>query len=196
LHRDRGKEMRFFTADEHVDHPKVLLHQLNRALSFKSLEEMQDEFVYRHNNVVRPQDEVYHLGDVAFKWQSHSEYISRLNGNHFLIKGNHERSRDVKKLLRQGGPYAWIKDVYMIKKPQLFWLSHYPHVSWPQNHYGCIHLHGHSHGNLSLKWQLGKIFDVGVDCNHFAPVSEEELIVKAAKIVFVATDHDRSRNDE
>lgn len=184
--------MRFYVADEHIDHPKVLEHMPARGEMFRSLGEMRAEFIQRHNAVVEPCDEVYHLGDVAFHWQSHDDYISKLNGNHFLIKGNHERSRDIKKLLKQGKPYAWIKDVYMVKK-SLIWLSHYPHLSWPQSHYGSIHLHGHSHGNL--RQTFGKMLDVGLDGHDYYPWSEDEVCEQLANVEFVPTDHDRRRND-
>lgn len=185
--------MRFYVADEHIDHPKVLEHMPGRGELFTDLHQMRCEFIQRHNALVSKQDEVYHIGDVAFNKASHLDYISALNGNHFLIKGNHERSRDVKYLLKQGKPYGWIKDVYMIKKPQLIWLSHYPHLSWPQSHYGCIHLHGHSHGNL--KQTFGKMIDVGLDTNDFYPYSEEQILNIAEQIDFVAMDHDRRYHD-
>lgn len=186
--------MRFYVADEHIDHPKVLEHMPERGELFTDLHQMRAEFIQRHNAVVKPQDEVYHLGDVAFNYASHAPYIQELNGNHFLIKGNHERSRDIKKLLRDGKPYAWIKDIYLVKKPQLIWLSHYPHLSWPQSHYGCIHLHGHSHGNL--RWRFGKMLDVGLDGHDYYPWSEEEILDYMADVKFIPTDHDRRRNDE
>ncbi len=174
---------RFFTADEHTDHANVI-DFCERP--FADLGIMVDELVYRHNHVVRPCDVTYHLGDVAFKMQGHLDYVRRLNGQHILIKGNHDRSRDVKRMARLGRPYAWIADTYMIKKPQKIWLSHYPHMSWPDMHHGSLHLHGHSHGMLSSA--RGKMLDVGVDCRDFAPVSEDDVTRILSEIAFAAVD--------
>jgi len=51
-------------------------------------------------------------------------------------------------------------------------MCHYPFAHWDREHYGSIHLHGHSHGKHVAS---GKILDVGVDCHNFYPISLEEV---------------------
>ncbi|TXT66011.1 MAG: hypothetical protein BAJALOKI3v1_50009 [Promethearchaeota archaeon] len=68
-----------------------------------------------------------------------------------------------------------------IKNWQGFYLSHYPHISWPRSDRGNIHLHGHSHGNLE-EWKKEhmpdnhrNIIDVGVDVQNLKPISYNEI---------------------
>jgi len=39
-------------------------------------------------------------------------------------------------------------------------LSHFPYATWNRSHYGSLHFHGHSHGNLP---HIKNRLDVGVD---------------------------------
>lgn len=58
---------------------------------FSSTEEMDETMIANWNSVVRPNDKVYHLGDVAMCNKTKLRSIfSRLNGIKVLIKGNHD----------------------------------------------------------------------------------------------------------
>ena len=183
--------MDFLTADEHVRHinkdgnRSVLTMMPARAELFTDVYAMEEEFVYRHNAVVRPQDRVFHMGDVSFKYEGHVEYIPRLNGQHFLIKGNHDRT---KQLIKKGHPYAWIKDVHMLKGEQMIWLAHYAHQTWPQAHYGVMHAFGHSHGKLGNVF--GRKMDVGVDSHDYAPISVDEFRRRLDTVSYYMEDRD------
>ena len=56
---------------------------------FASAEEMDETMVARWNERVRPNDKVYHLGDVVINRKSLG-IMRRLNGDKVLIKGNHD----------------------------------------------------------------------------------------------------------
>lgn len=56
---------------------------------FASAEEMDETMVARWNERVRPNDKVYHLGDVVINRKSLA-IMHRLNGDKVLIKGNHD----------------------------------------------------------------------------------------------------------
>ena len=62
---------------------------------FTSTEEMDETMVARWNETVRPQDHVYHLGDVAIAKRSLA-IVKRLNGHKRLVRGNHDifKTRD------------------------------------------------------------------------------------------------------
>lgn len=62
---------------------------------FTSTEEMDETMVDNWNRVVRPQDKVYHLGDIAMSKRPLHAIMPRLNGEKVLIKGNH----DIEKLI-------------------------------------------------------------------------------------------------
>jgi calcineurin-like phosphoesterase family protein len=127
---------------------------------------MNKELIRRHNSVVQPGDRVYHLGDFAWGNQ-HRQFVKALNGQHYLIRGNHEGK------VSDDAGFIWVKDVFQLKiEGTLIWLSHYAHRVWPQSHYGAYALHGHSHGKLP---GLGRSLDVGVDCWDYYPVSLDEV---------------------
>lgn len=167
----------FFTSDQHFDHGNIIKY-CNRP--FKTIRDMNEALITNHNAIVKPNDIVYHLGDFAFR--NHREFLRRLNGNHFLIKGNHEG-----KDWRDAG-FGWCKDVYTAKVGEhFFFLSHYAHRTWNRAHYGVIHLYGHDHGSMPDYY---KSCDVGVDAWNYRPVSATALIEKF-KNVEPIKHHDR-----
>jgi calcineurin-like phosphoesterase family protein len=56
-------------------------------------DEMDEEMVKRWNETVKPNDKVYHLGDVVINRKALS-IMHRLNGDKVLIRGNHDIFRD------------------------------------------------------------------------------------------------------
>jgi len=159
----------WFTSDEHYSHSKII-RLMNRP--FGSVEEMNEKLIENHNSFVMSGDRVYHLGD--FAWNNAEIFLRRLNGQHFLIRGNHDY-RDV----REKG-FIWVKDAYQLTVwEHTFWLSHYAHRVWPRSHFGSFHLHGHSHGMLDAQYGLwGRSMDVGVDAPgmYYSPINVEEVI--------------------
>ena len=162
----------FFTADQHFGHSNVIKYCQR---PFSSVAEMNDEIIIRHNEIVRPNDVVYHLGDFAFK--HHQLYVQCLNGRHFLVKGNHDSSKELKvaNFIK-----VELATMFKLKDSGIFiWLSHYAHRVWPQCHYGAMHLYGHSHGKLP---GFGKSMDVGVDTNDYRPYALDEILSTLDKI--------------
>ena len=171
--------MIWFTADEHYNHANIISYV---GRPFTSGDEMNETIIARHNEVVRSGDIVYHLGDVTFIGEPEL-FISRLRGQHFLVKGNH----DHRKLRKNPFPFGWIKDVHTAKwEDQRFFLSHYSHRVWPRSHYGVYHLYGHSHGTLP---GFGRSMDVGVDTNNFYPYSAEQIVMALRGIDPIQVDH-------
>jgi len=141
----------FLTADTHFNHSKILEYCPNR--SFSNINDMNETIIKNWNDQVSIGDIVYVLGDFGFG-PDLLKIFKRLTGQKYLIKGNH----DDKKVLSL--PWGWIKDVYMLNHK--YWLSHYPHLSWPKSAHGSLHFHGHCHGTLASFNPNAK--DVGVDC--------------------------------
>jgi len=154
----------WLTSDEHYDHGNIIKYA-NRP--FSSTNEMNEALIQYHNELVKPNDEVYHCGDFAFR--NHVKFLRRLNGKHFLIKGNHE-GNDWK-----NAGFVWVRDVATIRFPQDkqdMFLSHYSHRVWNRAHYSVWHGYGHSHGTLP---DFYKSCDVGVDNWNYRPVCYEQL---------------------
>ena len=81
----------FFTSDLHLGHQNIMKFCKR---PFATTEEMDEAIIINWNSVVGKDDIVFDLGDFAFatnsKWK---EYITRLNGHHHLILGNHDIAR-------------------------------------------------------------------------------------------------------
>jgi Predicted phosphoesterase or phosphohydrolase len=84
-----------------------LKHDLNFAdRDFLTVTEMNQTIIDNWDNVVGPEDTVYHLGDIARITSNRSGYkkvldvLSKLNGQIVFIKGNHDPRALIKYLSR------------------------------------------------------------------------------------------------
>ncbi|KAF3884334.1 MULTISPECIES: metallophosphoesterase family protein [Nostocales] len=173
--------MIWFTADTHFGH-KNILEYTNRP--FSSIEEMDETLIENWNSKVSSSDRVYHLGDVGLCSPNKlRKILERLNGNIYLIRGNHDKSAEACK-----ERFEWIEDYYELtvqdseesQGKQLIVLLHYAMRVWQASHYGTYHLYGHSHGQLPDDPTLLS-FDVGVDCHNYTPINYDDVkrIMKA-----------------
>lgn len=152
--------MTFFTSDCHFGHSNIIDY-CNRP--FHTVEEMDETIIENWNQVVNPNDTVYHVGDFTF--DDPFKYLKRLKGNIIFLKGNHDAFRHP--------VFRNAKDrlVLNIEKITVV-LDHFCMRVWPKSHYNSFHLFGHSHGTLE---PIGKSWDVGVDNNDFRPISWEQI---------------------
>ena len=166
----------WFTSDTHFNHENIIEYS---SRPFADLAEMESAIIANWNTVVKPGDTVYHLGDFALSWGSkHRDRIdgllSRLNGQKWLIIGNHDRDEVTKNpRWNKVVHYHELKvDLGGLHKQRIV-MSHYAMRVWNQMHRGSWMLHGHSHGNLSDIG--GKTMDVGVDVHNYAPISLNQV---------------------
>lgn len=153
----------FFTSDLHFGHTNIIKY-CDRP--FADVHEMNKAMTERWNEVVRPQDTIYVLGDFAMKNDS-EKYFNKLNGDKILIRGNH----DGKKTLSL--KWSSIHDLLDIKiENQHIVLCHYAMRVWNKSHNGSWMLYGHSHNKLP---GIENSMDVGVDGNYFYPWRFEEI---------------------
>lgn len=185
----------FFASDFHFGHANVIKH-CNRP--FEDLAEMEFQLIRQWNEVVTSQDVVYILGDFSFYDWDMTEYIlSRLKGQKFLVKGNHDSSKMLKKVGNLGKVVSYEERTFEIGEETVrVCMSHFPFLSWHQMHRGAYHFHGHSHGNLMLPPQLqnARIFDVGVDnlfkvFGQYRPVTLEQLVEHLRDKSSASVDH-------
>ncbi len=153
----------FFTSDTHFGHANVLKFCPDTRMNLKDIDEADERLITNWNNQVGDNDIVFHLGDVAFNpSQPIAEILKRLKGKIYLIAGNHDKKDYLKRTGRFEGIYDYLK-LKLTGIDQKFILFHYPIYSWDLRHYGSIHLHGHTHGNLP-RWEAdGRVMDVGID---------------------------------
>ena len=156
----------YLTADHHFLHENILSY-CNRP--FNNAEEMQQYLIQLWNDIVCPDDEVYYLGDLTMAdIYTFEEIVSQLNGHIYIIPGNHDK-KWVRRFHRMPVYSASNKKVILmeplviahtISKKAPPTLCHYPMREWFRSHHGCLHFHGHSHGNLH---PYKNSLDVGID---------------------------------
>ncbi len=163
----------FFTSDEHYGHFNILAYAKR---PFKTMTEMTDELIRRHNSRVDNDDVVIHLGDFSFdSLERQKEILSALNGAHYIVKGNHDFSPNK---LRSIG-FEVLDNLTEIKIGRSnVVLSHYPRSEREQHEDGFYRkrfrgdkeawvLHGHVHDRFRTR---NKHVNVGVDVWDYYPV--------------------------
>ncbi len=167
--------MIFFTADTHFGHGGAL--GLYRR-PFDSVAAMDEAMERLWNETVAPDDEVWHLGDVAVGPRSPgpaalfaarlATRLERLHGRKHLVTGNNDPD-DVRAWpgWHSIQPYAEIE-----ADGTALVLCHYALRSWNGMARGALNLHGHSHGRLTA---MTRQFDMGVDVRGFRPATLASL---------------------
>lgn len=178
--------MMYFTSDLHLGHENILAHCQR---PFTCIEEMNEALIENWNRKVRPEDEIYLIGDFAYRSACPvAEYLRRLNGQKHLIIGNHE-------LWIQSDPslsrfFVSVSHMQVIRLDNAaITLCHYPMFEWNGSRRALDQrtsrswlIHGHIHNWRDIdsfryiQEKLPCALNAGVDINQYEPVSFEELL--------------------
>jgi len=173
----------FVTADTHFGDAGALA-KFDRP--FGDVGEMDDALIRGINEVVGPDDLLYHLGDFVGPV---SEQTSRTRHaieireriecrNIILVRGN----QDPRRKPEFDGLFEAVHDLHSFRGwssadgtvvPDRVVMSHYAIRVWQGRAGGSLHLHGHTHGTLS---EQGRSTDVGVDCWGYRPRPLVEIL--------------------
>lgn len=177
----------WFTADTHFGHANIISF-CDRP--YETVQEMNWMIAKNFNELIQPDDTLYHLGDVAMgNLRSSLPVMQTINGHKILVPGNHDRvfsQNTVAYRERFRDEYLQgfdeIADEYVVFD-DTFALCHFPFDgdSHDGNRFdklrpeddGRYLLHGHVHS----KWKVnGRQINVGVDVWDYKPVSLQELL--------------------
>ena len=133
----------WFTSDNHFGHPGA--RGLYRR-PFASVAEMDQQMIGRWNAVIKPGDEIWHLGDFAVRQPAErvASLLRELHGEKHLVTGNNDDAGVI-------GCAGWRSVqayVEVTVEGMSLVLCHYPFRTWRNMGKGAINLHGHSHGRL------------------------------------------------
>lgn len=158
----------FFISDTHFGHEGVcnfLRKDGTKLRPFETAFEMDETIIKNWNAVVKPNDRVYVLGDVAMKRQ-HISTIDRCNGKKVLVRGNH----DIHKLHDYTPYFEDIRGVHVMPARDGI-LSHIPlHLDSAQR-FG-VNIHGHLHEGYIPSPHY---FSVCCENINYTPISYEDL---------------------
>ena len=144
-----------YISDTHFGHFNCIRYD-NRPWS--TVEEMEEAMIKRWNRVVDPTDMVYILGDVVWsnKYEEWVRILSQLNGCKFIIKGNHDKTEILNKLLDEKISVEDLPDKKLIEgwshqeviqdNGRYVVLNHSPMPFFVNMHHdNTYHLYGHVH---------------------------------------------------
>lgn len=177
----------FLVSDTHFGHAGVcrFTHPDDATAKLRpwdNADDMDEEMIRRWNDRVRPNDKVYHLGDVVINRRA-LPTLARLNGDKVLIRGNHDIFRDdeYRKYFRELRAYHVMNGMI---------LSHIPIHSDSLGRFGT-NIHGHLHASRVMKeaeslmefikrgtrkWIDPRYHCVCVEQTDFAPILFEDVI--------------------
>lgn len=168
----------FVTSDLHFNHNQDFIYE---ARGFDSITEHDYEIIERWNQIIRPQDIVYFLGDVGMSAEIEYLYdcVTILNGRIKWILGNHDTNNRVKKI-SELSHIEVIGHATTIKHAgKKFYLSHYPTLSSPADKpmkQSVINLCGHSHTQDKwADWKDYKIYHCELDAHNCYPILLDEV---------------------
>jgi calcineurin-like phosphoesterase family protein len=187
----------FVIADTHFCHEAAVSFNGRAQQGWHDWEEMNKELVYRWNQVVRPQDIVWHLGDVALcggdpeKLAALDSVLMAIHGELRLVLGNHDNYARLE-------PYFdWVYGAREIKNCIL---THIP-VHPGQKKRFRMNIHGHLHDERVQRatdkwvWEQDEFglraheivaddpwyVSVSAEQTDYAPVDLHNLIEEASK---------------
>ena len=172
------KTMTYFIADLHLGHSNIIT-LCERP--FSSVEEMNETIIGNWNSRITDVDDVYILGDFAYKSSEDvTVFLKKMKGHKHLVIGNHDNS-----WMNVGGSLSYFDSVkqmdFLSFNGRQIWLCHYPMMEWNDSLHGSYLIFGHIHNNVGQPyWNLIKTNDrmlnAGVEVNNFYPVTFEELV--------------------
>lgn len=154
--------MIYFVSDYHMKHKNVLQFE---ERPYQNIEEMDNDFIQKWNEVVTEEDTVVLVGDIIFhgKKKDWIEFLDKTKGKKILVKGNHDDSKAIKDLVAEGYLEDYHEVGYSFKEDGIvYWVTHYPMgIGERPRKYS---IHGHIHNQPS---QYLNQINVGVDSPHF-----------------------------
>ena len=164
---------------------------------FTSAQEMDETMILRWNTAVRPQDKVYHLGDVTMDPARYLRLISRLNGHKRLILGNHD-SGTVQEYLAAG-----FQKIYGCRVLDQILFTHIPVHPSALGRFKA-NVHGHVHEKPSPepvvrvknddpgRTSLVPYINVSVEVTEYRPITFEEVRQRIRTASECATSHEKT----
>lgn len=163
----------FFTSDTHFGHAnmcKFKNYDGSRVRPFDTFEECDEVMIQNWNEMIRPQDKIYFLGDLTFNKNYADKIMPRLNGRKCMIRGNHD-------LYKLNWYSLWFYDIRGCHNFENFLMTHIPVHPESKGRFK-MNIHGHLHGNYVTfpdgsndPWYR----NVCMDANDYKPVPYEQI---------------------
>ena len=145
---------------------------------------MNEAIIKNWNDTVKPDDDVYMLGDLCFGDATKMlGIIERLNGRIHLCVGNHDS--DIKlKIYRQAKNIVDIQFAYRLRlQHHSVYLTHYPtlvgsHDDLFEGGRTTLNIHGHIHSKEPFTVGMHYAYNVSCDAIDCTPQSLDEVVTR------------------
>ena len=171
--------MIFFSSDWHIGHNKDFLF---RPRGFQSIEEHDEAIIKNCNEIVKPDDELWILGDLALGFKEEWEKwipVLKCKNVYYLI-GNHDTVNKCNSYNEYGLICKGYANVIKYSKRLSFYLSHYPTLTgnFDFDDHPVWNLSGHTHskGKFAPNEDV-PIYNVSVDAHDNYPVSIDQIVM-------------------
>ena len=168
----------YFISDLHLGHENII-RLCERP--FSDVDEMNKKLIKNWNNKVTAKDDVYIIGDIAYRSKEDvSSIVNQLNGRKHLIIGNHDE-KNLKNPKFRDCFVSIDRYLRIVLDNKSLILCHYPIAEWDGYFHGSYHIYGHIHNNRKNR-VFGYLKDeeralnAGADVINFTPATFEELI--------------------
>jgi calcineurin-like phosphoesterase family protein len=175
----------YFTSDLHLRH-KNIIQYAHRNPPFGNVVTMDSGLIANWNKVVKPNDKIYHIGDLCFTNNSkvYGDAMHIFHGRTVFLRGNHDsglqhasyficrRINGIKIFMRHWPPWehpASFPHVFDIDADVDLILCGHVHDKWKS------HVH-------SIGQRLIPVINVGVDVWEYKPVNLGTIVKEAKRL--------------
>ena len=176
-------------SDTHFSHANIIKYC---SRPFRNTTDMDEVMISRWQHAVKPDDLIYHLGDVGYLKGSQvpgepsyiEKVMARLPGKKILILGNHDKSAE--RMMELGFDFA-CESMMITAFGKMLYLNHRPLPLLPHGADRIIHGHIHNSTPESRKPYVHKgemveipnfNINISVEMTNYAPVSLKALVEK------------------
>jgi len=169
----------YFTADLHLHH-EIIIRYCHRNPPFSDIYDMDRELVRNWNSVIKPFDQVYHLGDFCFTRDSnvYGREMHSVHGKTVFLRGNHDQGL-------QHADYYICRNIDGMKIFMRHWPPWIHPLRFPHSFYIPVDVDLILCGHVHDKWRfhvarVGRriipVINVGIDVWRYKPVNLNTII--------------------
>ena len=168
----------WFCSDWHLGHDREFIYG---PRGFKSMDEMNQAILTRHNAVVDDEDDVYVLGDLMLGDNDLGlSLIKEMKGKLHIVYGNHDTNKR-KELYKTLPNVVECGNVLTLRyRKYNFYCSHFPTLTGNLEneslHQMTLCLFGHTHSKDKFYNDMPYMYNVAMEAHNCTPVDLDTII--------------------
>ena len=172
----------YISSDLHLFHNKEFLY---KSRNFDNITEMNHTIIDNFNSIVKPEDDLYLLGDLLLGGGDRLEdglgLLTWLNGKLHLVRGNHDSNKRWEAYSTLSNVVEQENAIFLKYNKYHLFLSHFPSICTNYDDKKLkqctINLCGHTHAlNPFIDMEKGLIYHCEVDTNNCYPWLLDDII--------------------